>query len=59
MTSIKSCESDSIVTVGYDDFTNTVELHVGNETGFRFVHLTFKQCQLIQEYLDDAKNQII
>lgn len=59
MTSLKSSESESIISVGYDDFTNTVEIHVGNDTGFRFVHLTFEQCELIKEHLDDSKNQIV
>lgn len=59
MTSLKSSESDSIISVEYDDFTNTVEIHIGNETGFRFVHLAYEQCETIKELLDDAKNQIV
>lgn len=59
MSSLKSIESDSIICIEYDDFTNTVEIQVGNDTGFRFVNLSFNQCELIKEHLDDAKNQIV
>ena len=59
MSSIKSSQSNSVINIEYEDFTNNVVIAIGNKTGFRFVNLTFEQCELINEYLNDAKNQIV
>ena len=59
MTSIKSISSDSVITLDYDDFNNSVEIHIGNNTGFRFVNIDRYQCQELIDALDELKNEII
>lgn len=56
---LKSKHSNSSIQVGYDDFNNTVEIHIGNDTGFRFVNLTFEQCDLLIDLINEHKNQIL
>jgi len=59
MNTIKSNLSDSTLTVDYDDFTNTVEIHLGNETGFRFVNLDLEKTDHLIEILCEFKNSIV
>lgn len=59
MNTIKSNESDSTITADYDDFTNTVEIHVGNETGFRFVNLDQEKTDHLIEILTHFKTFIV
>lgn len=56
---IKSLDSNSTITVEYEDFNNMVSVHVGNETGFRFVNLDAEQIETLIECLTDAKNMIV
>jgi hypothetical protein len=59
MITIKSNESDTTITVDYNDFTNTVEIQVGNESGFRFVNLCFEKTDLLIEQLMLTKNELV
>jgi len=59
MYSIKSNESNSIISIDYDSFTNTVEIHIGNSSGFRFVHLDREKCDMIKDIIDELKNEIV
>jgi hypothetical protein len=59
MTTLKSNVNDTTITVDYDDFTNTVEIQVGNESGFRFVNLCLEKTDLLIEHLTDVKNQLL
>ena len=56
---MKCKESDSIINVDYEDFTNSVEVSIGNKTGFRFVNLNFEQCEKLSCILSEVKNQIV
>lgn len=51
--------SRSTLYVDYDDLTNTIEIHVGNSNGFRFIHLDIEQTEELREILSEIKNQII
>lgn len=59
MNTIKSNENDTTITVDYDDFTNSVEIHVGNNTGFRFVNLTEEKTDHLIEILTQFKTFIV
>lgn len=59
MNIIQSSSSKSTISVDYDDFTNTVEIHIGNESGFRFVNLTETQCEEIIEFINVCKQELI
>ncbi len=58
MESIQSTLNETVITVDYDDFTNTVEVQVGNESGFRYVNLDIQKCDQLIELLTESKNQI-
>lgn len=59
MYTTKSINSNSTINIDYCDFTNTIEIHVGNESGFRFVSLDIEQCDLIIEQINNVKNSIL
>lgn len=59
MNTIKSNENDSTIIVDYDDFTNSVEIHVGNNTGFRFVNLNEEKTDHLIEILVQFKSFIV
>lgn len=59
MNTIKSNESDSTITADYDDYTNSVEIHVGNKNGFRFVNLDVEKTEHLIEILTQFKNFIV
>lgn len=58
MNTIKSNENDSTIIVDYDDFTNSVEIHVGNNTGFIFVSLNEEKTDHLIEILVQFKSFI-
>lgn len=49
----------STLYVGYDDFTNTIEIHVGNTDGFRFIHIDKDQINELTDILNELKNEIL
>lgn len=59
MNTIKSNENDSTIIVDYDDFTNSVEIHVGNNTGFRIVNLNEEKTDHLIEILVQFKSFIV
>lgn len=59
MNTIKSDTSDSTITVDYDDFTNSVEIQVGNENGFRFVNISSEKADHLIEILTEFKNFVV
>ena len=59
MNTIKSNESDTTITVDYDDFTNSVEIQVGNNTGFRFVNLNEEKADHLIDILNEFKSFIV
>lgn len=58
MNTIKSNENDSTIIVDYDDLTNSVEIHVGNNTGFIFVSLNEEKTDHLIEILVQFKSFI-
>ena len=59
MNTIKSNENDTTISADYDDFTNSVEVHVGNNTGFRFVNLDEEKVDHLIEILTHFKTFIV
>ncbi len=59
MNTLKSDNSNSTITVDYDDTTNLVEIHIGNKEGFRFVNLNERKAEYLIEILTEFKNMII
>lgn len=58
MNTIKSKDSNTTITVDYDTHNNCVEVHVGNEKGFRFVNLTRKKTEHLIFLLTEFNNEI-
>lgn len=58
MNTIKSIESNTTITVDYEDFNNTLEIHIGNSSGFRFVNLDLDKCNQLIEIINEIKEQI-
>ena len=58
MNTIKSIEGETTITVDYDDFTDSVEIHVGNKTGFRFVSLNSEKVEHLVDLLLTFKEDI-
>lgn len=59
MSTIQSIQSNSTISADYDDFTNTVEIHVGNKTGFRFVNLDRDKAERLVEVINEIKEYIV
>ena len=59
MNTIKSKDSNTTITVDYDNHNNCVEIHVGNETGFKFVNLTREKTEHLIFLLTEFNNDII
>ena len=58
MNTIKSIESKTTITLDYEDFNNTLEIHIGNSSGFRFVNLDLDKCNQLIEIINEIKEQI-
>lgn len=59
MNTIKSENSDTTITADYDEHTNTVEIHLGNNTGFRFLNLNKEKTEHLILILEEFKNFIV
>jgi len=58
MNTIKSETSDSTVNIDYCEETNTIEIQVGNITGFRFANLNYEKCEHLIDLINEFKINI-
>ena len=58
MNTIKSQTSDTTITTDYCEETNTVEIQVGNNTGFKIVNLDFEKCDQLIDLINEFKTMI-
>jgi len=58
MNTIKSTINDTVICVEYDNYTNTIDIQVGNKHGFRFINLDYKKTELLIDLLNEVKNNI-
>ena len=59
MNTIKSVLNDTTITPSYDEETNTVDIAIGTKDGFRFIHLSYEQCDELIQSLTELKNEIV